>query len=277
MMRIASVVAAAALLLGACASPPPQSAPVSRYERDMRKAEELQHEGRLAAAAASYRAAIAYGERHDDSARLAPALLGLGGTVLEIEDFARAGAAFEQAWHEAGRAARPDLQQAAALGSAETARRRGDCAQAERGAEALLGPAADPALHWRARLLQANCQLARGDGRKALATLDALSAGKVQSPALESARLAARAAALLASGEVMLAGDPARAALDIDKGVGYPPAIAADHALLARIAIAAADSAAARLHAQIAQRIYRHTGQQRAAERLVEQAAAAQQ
>lgn len=257
-----------AFVVSACGSAPPQPAAISRYDRDMRKAEEVRLEGRLPEAAAIYRSAITYGERHDDSARLAPALLGLAGVALELEDFAVASRGFEEARREATRAGLGDLQQAARIGSAETARRQGDCRTAAGAAEEVLRAATDLSLHWRAQLLLANCRLADGDAVAAMGILDALPAGKAPAPHFEAARLASRAAALLADGKAALAKADATSALATDKAWGYPPAIAADHALLARIAAASGDKPTAGLHANRADRIYRHTGQLRAAEKL---------
>ncbi|HEY5762868.1 MAG TPA: hypothetical protein VIS73_06645 [Rhodocyclaceae bacterium] len=266
-MRVLTVFALATALLSACASAPPQPAAIAQYERDMNRAQDRFHEGRLLAAAAAYRQAVAAGERYDDAARLAPALLGLAAVALELEEFAEAGSHYREAVREADRAGLPGLRLNAEVGAAETVRRSGDCRAASVAGQALLARGPEPGVAARIQLLLANCLTAGGDPRAALATLYA--PADTQSPGLQAARLASEAAAHLALGDALAARQAAEAALAIDKHDRHPPAIAADHRLLAEIAAGAGDPDSALAHALRAWRIFRHTGQSRAASRLL--------
>ena len=257
-----------AVLLGACSSAPPQPAAIAQYERDMNRAQERFHEGRLTTAAASYRQAVANGERFDDAARLAPALLGWAAAALELEDFAEAAARYREAAREADRAGLTAVRVHATLGAAETARRQGDCVTASTAGEALLGQAAETEIAARIQLLLANCLVTGGQAQAALAKLAALDDGLP--PLLQSARLASEAAARLALGDPVAARAAAEAALLLDRRERHPPAIAADHRLLAGIASDAGDPLGALLHARLALRIYRQTGQTRPAARLLD-------
>lgn len=256
-------------LLGACSSAPPQPAAIAQYQRDMNRAQERFHDGRLTAAAASYRQAVANGERFDDAARLAPALLGWAAVALELEDFAEAGARYREAAREADRAGLTAVRLHAELGAAETARRQGDCTTSSAAGEALLGQGAEAEITARIQLLLANCLVADGQPQAAVAKLAALADGLP--PPLQSARLASEAAARLALGDPVAARAAAEAALLLDRRERHPPGIAADHRLLAAIASAAGDPLAALLHARLALRIYRQTGQTRPAAKLLNQ------
>lgn len=248
------------LLSTACATTPTQPLAVARYDRDMQRAAESFEEGRLREAAASYRLAVKRALHFDDPARIALAELGLGAVALELREPEQAKGHYRNADFESRRAGRDDLAAQAMLGNAEIARREGDCDAGLAGA-APLRESADRTLRLTADLLTAHCLRALGDTRAATGLLDALAAEIGSAPAtLRSAWHAARAEIHLAAGALDAALDDAEKALAIDRERRFPPAIAADHRLLAEIHAAAARDTEARFHRQRAQQIFTLSG-----------------
>lgn len=247
--------------LAACASPPEKPADLARYDRDLLKAHEAYHEGRLTASAVAYAAAAASAERYDDAGRLAPALLGMAAVALLREELAEARSLYRRAGVAAGHAGSPTLVRAAALGGAETARRGGNCTEARVTVARLLGEDADAEVSIPARLLAANCLAAEGEGPASLAAFEALRESARSRPDWLSAWRAGRAAAELASGELASAAADALEALALDRDRRHPPAIAADLRLLSEIAARRGDFPGAIDIGERSLRIYRQTGQ----------------
>ena len=243
------------LLLVACASSPPQPASLARYERDMQRATERFQDGRLREASDRYRLAANQALQIDDPARIAMAELGLGAVSIELGELDRAMSHYRTAAAEGLRSDRDDLAAQATLGIAEVARREGDCTSALAGTAALR-ESTDRALRLTAELLEAHCLRASGDSLGAARLLEAVGTEIESAPAgLRSAWHATRAAGHLANGDPDAALEDAGKALAINRARRYPPAIAADHRLLAEIHAAAGRETEAAFHRQRAGQI----------------------
>lgn len=270
-------------LLAACAGAPPQPAPMARFEREMARAGDYYAEGRLVVAAAAFGRAAAEAERADLLPRLAAAQLGAAACALELGDLAAARRLYAAAAREAaGAGAATDetataqaraLADAAALGLAETLRRGGDPAAAQRDLETLLARRPAPALAVRARLslaLALGAQQRTGEALALLATTDA-----DDTPALRGGWHAARARVRLSGGDAAAALADAERALALDEEARHPPALAAGHALLAEIHQRLGNEAGSAEHLRRAERIFGHTGQQSALAHMRSRLAAA--
>jgi tetratricopeptide (TPR) repeat protein len=243
------------MLLGACASTPRQPADLARFDRDMQKAAEYLQEGRMRQAADKYRVAANRALLFDDPARIALAELGRGAVSIELRELEQAKSHYRYAEAESRRATRNDLTAQATLGIAEVSRQEGDCDSALAMAEPLR-ESPDRTLRLSADLLTAHCLRAVGDAPAATALLESLGAEIESAPgALRSAWHATRATSHLAAGALDAAMKEAEMALAIDRERRYPPAIAADHRLLAEIHLAAGANTEAGHHQERAERI----------------------
>lgn len=250
------------MLVAGCASAPPPPALLSDADRQLRVAASHYQDGRLADALQAFGRAERHAERIDDARRITEAQLGQGASALRLERPDLAGEHYARARAEARQAGLSTLAQAADLGLAETARRTGRLADAEAGFRAALSDAAlPPDMRSQAANGLALTRLAQGDATGAERLLaDARQQLPANADDLLAATLANQARVALSRGRAAEAAPLARQALDIDRRRLDPPAIAADHALLADIAQAQGNTEAALAHAQRATAIRRQLG-----------------
>lgn len=250
------------MLAAACAGTPPPPALIADADRQLRVAASHYQDGRLADALQAFRRAERHAERIDDARRITEAQLGQGASALRLERPDLAGEHYTRARAEARRAGLGTLTQAADLGLAETARRTGRLAEAEAGFRAALDDAdLAPVMRGQAANGLALTRLARGDAPGAERLLaDTRQQLPADADDLLAATLANQARVALVLGRAAAAAPLAWQALDIDRRRLDPPAIAADHALLADIARAQGSTEAALAHARRAMAIRRQLG-----------------
>lgn len=250
------------LVMAACASPPPAPALLADADRQLRVAAGHYRDGRLADALQAFGRAERHAERIDDGRRIAEARLGQGASALRLERPDLAAEHYARARAEARRADVGALTQVADLGLAEATRQAGRPAEAEAAFRAALDDTGlSPTLRIQAAIGLALTRLARNDAAGAEQRLADV---RQQIPAdaddLLAATLAAQARVALAQGRPAAAAPLAEQALELDRRRLDPPAIAADHTLLADIARARGHTEAALAHVQRATSIRHQLG-----------------
>lgn len=246
-------------LLAACASPQRATTAVLATDRHLQAGSRLYQAGQLTEARAAFQRASNAAEMIDDSQRLTDALLAIGASELLLGDFAAADQSYRRALREASAEGLAIPATQASIALAETTRRRGEHGQALSQFRAIreqAGLSADQ----RAQIDNgmALCLMASGELEAAERTLPPTSG---EPSPLQASTLANQARLRMLQGQPAQAETLANKALSLDRQLHHPPAIAADHALLGEILQRSGRKEEAERHVEIANRIFRQTGQ----------------
>ena len=250
----------AAVLCAACSSTPESNQAI---DRPLRIGSQAYQSGQLVDARMAFQRATTAATLYDDNARLADAWLAKAASEVLLGEFAAAEQSYRTAKLEAIAGNVPDKVLQADIGLAETTRRQGQLAAAQAQYENLRQKSGLTVTNQtQVDLGLALCLLADGQLDAAEKLLQPWLARQADlPPASRSAVLANTARLRMAQGENAKASELAQAALEIDREARNPPAIAADHALLAEIFQRAGRSDEEQWHLGVARRIQSLTGQ----------------
>lgn len=246
-----------AMLLSACSSPGPQFASNPGISRHLENGSRHYHAGRLREAHAAFEAAVAAAEQLDHSAALVDAWMAIGATELVQENDLGARASYTRAHQEAQWAKLQPRVWQAQIALADLDRRQGLPALA-RARLTQLRPslAAGSADLFKLDQSLALCALTENDPDQSMALLKPWMADMATLPPdLRAVLLANMAGVQLELGQTQAALALAQDALALDRQLEHPPAIAADHLLLARVLRRMGQEAQALAHQDKAQRI----------------------
>jgi tetratricopeptide (TPR) repeat protein len=225
------------VFLTACSSPGPQLASNPAISRHLEDGSRYYHAGRLREAHTAFDAAVATAEQLDQSAPLVDAWMAKGATELLQENHLGARASYTRALQEAQWAKLPPRAWQAQIALADLDRRQGLPTQA-RASLAQLRPAlaAGSADLFKLDQSLALCALADKDPAQSMALLQPWMARMADLPPdMRAVLLANMAGVQLERGQTDSALALAQDALTLDRQLEHPPAIAADHLLLARV------------------------------------------
>ena len=246
-----------AALLAACSSPGPQFASNPGISRHLENGSRHYQAGRLGDAHTAFEAAVAAAEQLDHSPALVDAWMAKGATELVQENYPAALASYTRAHTEAQWAKLLPRVWQAQIALADTQRRQGLPALA-RARLTQLRPslAAGSADLFKLDQSLALCALAAKDTDQAMALLQPWLVHMADLPPDMRAVLQANMAGVqLERGQTHAALALAQDALALDRQLEHPPAIAADHLLLARVLRRMGQEAQALTHQGKAQRI----------------------
>jgi tetratricopeptide (TPR) repeat protein len=246
-----------AMALAACANPSPNFSGNPTVNRHLQSGSRDYLAGRLREARASFQAAVIAAEKLDNSADLVDAWMAKAATELLQEDYAAAAKSYTQAHIEAQSVGLMQRTWQTQVALADIDRRVGHIAAARTRFEHLRSqlPVGNPDL---VKLDQglALCALAEKEPERSLALLRPwVAQAPDMPPQMRAALLANMARVQLALGYANVALNLAQDALALDQQLEHPPAIAADHLLLASVLHQMDRAADARLHQVKAQRI----------------------
>ena len=260
-----------ALLLG-CASTPAPDIATQRFDAAFRTGSEKFAAGDLPQAAAAFAQAERMAALYDRRALRLQALFSIGAVAATREDGAAALQAYSQAQAEARGLADTHSQAVARAGVAELQRRAGDYAAALQGFDWALAPDAlrpNSPERLQARMGRALVWNATGMAPAARDELLALEAqARASGSTLLPAVLANQAVLLRDAGAVPAAIAKAEEALERDRRLSSPYALAADLELLGKLYLLSGKNAEARVNLERALRMVQATGQMRTVERL---------
>jgi tetratricopeptide (TPR) repeat protein len=245
------------VLLAACSSPGPQFSSNPAISRHLEDGSRHYHAGRLREAHAAFEAAVVVAERLDHSAALVDAWMAKAATELVQENDAGARASYTKAQHEAQWASLQPRVWQALIALADLDRRQGLPTKA-RASLVQLRPALAVGSADLFKLDQslALCAVANKDLAESMALLQPWMARIADLPLdMRAVLLANMAGVQLEQGQTHAALALAQDALALDRQLEHPPAIAADHLLLARVWQRIGQEAQAQTHQGKARRI----------------------
>ncbi|KAB2927347.1 MAG: tetratricopeptide repeat protein, partial [Dechloromonas sp.] len=246
-----------------CSSAPRQAPAIEAIDRHLLIGSRLYQAGQLGEAKAAFRRAILAAELIDDSRHLVDALLASAASELLLGDLASATASYRRAQQEARQAGLPEAAIQAEIGLAEAARHDKQTAEAIRRFRQLNEqPALSPGQRTQIINGLSLSLIAQGDTEMAASLLLPIEpAANAPASALAAGTLANLARLRLQQGQLAEAERLAISALQMDRQLLHPPAIAADHVLLGEVMQRAGRPDEAGRHLETAQRIFRQTGQ----------------